>query len=122
MGPRTDVFLLGSTLYTLLTGSPPFKPEHPSTEISEYRKQCVELAKECKFDRSKLLVHGIPEQLAAICLKAMAAEPEDRYPSAMCMAENLRSFLRRLDLFEALFKALKWTPLPVALVLLLVWL
>ncbi len=40
------------------------------------------------------LVRSIPAELEAICLKAMAKNPDDRYPTAAELAGALRQFLK----------------------------
>src|SRR5262249_4109534 len=40
------------------------------------------------------LNRAIPSDLEAICLKALAKDPADRYPSAAALVRDLRAFLR----------------------------
>ena len=87
IGPTSDVFSLGAVLYFLLTGNPPFQ----SRDWYETMKQ----AGRCEFDREALSAKGIPPRLAAICLNAMAAEPEQRYRRAEDMAIALERYLHR---------------------------
>jgi hypothetical protein len=48
-----------------------------------------------EFDRSLLGSRKIPRRLAAICLRAMATQPQDRYARAEDMAVDLQRYLRR---------------------------
>jgi serine/threonine-protein kinase len=83
MDERTDVFLLGATLYEVLTGAPPW---------SGIDLQAVlEKAWEC---RPAPPPASAPAELVAICGKAMALEPADRYQSALELREALTGFLR----------------------------
>jgi hypothetical protein len=93
VGPRSDVFALGAVLYALLTGKPPFAEKD--------RKAALGRAVRCEFDREALRRPGIPRRLARVVLRAMAAEPDDRYSSAHAMAADLEAFLRRPKLVAA---------------------
>lgn len=83
MDERTDVFLLGSTLYELLSGSPPW--------TGPDLRAVLESAWECK---PRPLPASTPTELVQICLKAMAPEREDRFSSAPEFREALGGFLR----------------------------
>jgi eukaryotic-like serine/threonine-protein kinase len=87
VGPRSDLFALGGVLYFLLTGKAPFAGES-LTEV-------LWRARACDFDRAALGAAGVPRRLAAICLRAMAADPAQRYASAAEMAAELEAFPRR---------------------------
>jgi serine/threonine protein kinase len=87
VGPRSDVFALGAVLYFLLTGKAPFH--------GKSRNEAWERARLCEYDTAALNDPEVPARLRRICLKAMAAEPADRYVSAEALAEALESYLRR---------------------------
>lgn len=86
IGPTTDLFGMGAVLYFLLTGKAPYGGQ----TTDEIRDR----ASRAEFDRDALTGPGVPRRLAAVCLKAMAAEPADRYGSAGEMAEALERFIR----------------------------
>ncbi len=73
LGPRSDVYSLGATLYCLLTG----KPSQEGDDIGAVLRN----VQRGEFPRPRQLDPGIEPALAAVCLKAMATRPEDRYPS-----------------------------------------
>ncbi len=72
-GVPTDVYGLGATLYHLLCGSPPFDPNNANV-LGDARNGA--------FVAPQARTPGVPKPLAAICLKAMAKQPADRYQSA----------------------------------------
>jgi serine/threonine-protein kinase len=82
MDERTDVYLLGATLFHVLTGAPP----HPGTTVEEAVLHAV-------GGPQPTLPASVPEELAALCLRALARSPEDRYPSALELREAVATFL-----------------------------
>lgn len=83
MDERTDVFLLGSTLYEVMAGRPPWTG-------ANLREVC-RLAWACD---PPPLPTDAPEELVRICRRAMAREPAGRYPSVSALREALGDFLR----------------------------
>lgn len=83
---RADVFALGGTLYYLLTGSPP-TGDHVSLGglLAARAAGAIPSARE--------LVPSVPQALNAIVSRALSAEPEHRYASAVELAAALEGFL-----------------------------
>lgn len=84
MGPASDVYSLGATLYSLLTGKSPF-----AGNVGEVlgKVQAGDFAPPRKVDPS------IAPALEAVCLKAMATRQENRYPTCRALADDLERFM-----------------------------
>jgi serine/threonine protein kinase len=84
---RSDIFALGGILYFLLVGQAPFRGRN--------WHEGIERAGRCDFDRQALRAAKVPRRLEAICLRAMAAEPGDRYARAEELAADLERYVAR---------------------------
>ena len=84
VGPASDVYALGATLYALLTGVRPFDGASVAEVLSRVRGP-VPAPAQGQGRR--------PAALEAICLKAMSLRPGDRYPGALDLAADVDRWL-----------------------------
>lgn len=82
---RSDIYCLGATLYELLTLRPPF--------ASESLAEVVREKEEGLLVQPRSIDSTIPRELQTITLKAMRANPSDRYQSVHELAEDLRNYI-----------------------------
>lgn len=85
IGPETDIYSLGATLYKLIAGEGAFKGRSPG-EIM----QAVQIG---EFPPPSKIRADVPRALEAICLKAMARDPKDRYATALELAKEVERWL-----------------------------
>ncbi|WP_428261361.1 serine/threonine-protein kinase [Haliangium sp.] len=90
IGPRSDVYSLGATLYEMCAGAPPFMDDNI------YKILAKVVSEEPASPRAvarKVRQRDLPLDLATICLKAIEKDAGRRYDSAQAMAEDLEAFL-----------------------------
>jgi len=85
LGPAADIFSLGATLYAVLTGRPPYDAGSNSESLA--------LAAVGTFPPPRRVAPAVARPLEAICLKAMAREPQERYASALDLAADIDRWL-----------------------------
>ena len=85
LGPATDIYSLGASLYHLLTGQPPVKGKSLS--------EILQLVQSGRFPTPRQVRSDVSLALEAICLKAMSLQPESRYPSPLTLAEDIERWL-----------------------------
>jgi serine/threonine-protein kinase len=88
---RADVYGLGALLYHLLTGVPPFTAERP-TDVLLHQLRSVPPPPSLRAPSA-----GLPLQLDALVLRALAKQREDRFASA----QELLAALAALAALEA---------------------
>jgi tetratricopeptide (TPR) repeat protein/tRNA A-37 threonylcarbamoyl transferase component Bud32 len=82
---RSDVFGLGAVLYEILTGQPPYRGPDTVAVLVQ--------AAEGKPRPPRQVAAWLPRPLEAVCLKALAAQPEERYQSAAELADEVKRWL-----------------------------
>jgi tetratricopeptide (TPR) repeat protein/tRNA A-37 threonylcarbamoyl transferase component Bud32 len=85
LGPASDVYSLGATLYTLLTGQPPVDGGEVAVLLFRVRQGQIVPPRQVK--------PNTPAALDVICRKAMALNPAERYPTALALAADVEAWL-----------------------------
>ena len=87
VGAASDIYSLGLILYAILTGRPAYDESVlPGPELLQAVRAAAIVPPRRRDPR-------LPRALEAICLKAMAARPDDRYGRARDLAEDLNRWL-----------------------------
>lgn len=85
IGPAADIYALGSILYELLGGRPPFPGVAPLEVLERVRNSEPQPLRQIRPD--------VPRDLETVCLRCLQKQPEDRYESAQALAEDLHRYL-----------------------------
>ncbi len=85
IGFSTDVYGLGATLFSLLTGRPPFTGPNAHAILRKV------IDEEPRWPRK--LKNPVDRELKAICLKCLERVPSRRFPSAGDLAAKLNKYL-----------------------------
>jgi eukaryotic-like serine/threonine-protein kinase len=81
VGPRSDLYSLGAVLYEMLTGEPPYDAENPISIAMKHVDGYLRPPQE--VDPS------ISEGMNAITVRLLAKDPEERYPDAVSLVNDL---------------------------------
>ena len=84
-GPASDVYGLGATLYALLTGRPPLTGDDVGAILRRVERG--------DFPRPRQVKPGTPRALEAVCLKAMATDPNNGNLTPPALADDVERWL-----------------------------
>lgn len=87
---RTDIYSLGATYFSLLTGRRPYADIQSDIQVMYAHCHGDELDP-CAIDA------GVPAECGRVVIRATAKRPEDRYQSAAEMLADLESVQRQLE-------------------------
>ncbi|MGD0091489.1 MAG: protein kinase [Planctomycetota bacterium] len=85
-GPWTDVYLLGSILHEILTGKAANAGESPQEAMIN-----------ALMPKPRVFPPEIPQELAAICLKALAPSVGERYQNVTWFRDELEDYLKHRE-------------------------
>jgi hypothetical protein len=87
IGPASDVYGLGATLYQILTGQPPYDGDTAAIRDHVLEGQLIPPTR---------INRRLSPAIAAVCMKAMAHDPADRYETPLELAHDVEHYLADL--------------------------
>jgi eukaryotic-like serine/threonine-protein kinase len=85
IGPASDIYSLGGTLYCVVTGKPPVEERDLGEIVARVLRGAIAPPRQVN--------PRVPAALEAVVQKAMALRPADRYPTAHALAEEVERWL-----------------------------
>jgi serine/threonine protein kinase/class 3 adenylate cyclase len=95
--PRSDLYSLGVVLYEMLTGEIPYDAETPAGVVMKHVGGLSRSLKEANPE--------VPEELDAVTARLLSRDPDDRYPDANALVEELERAKEGLPLTEETMRA-----------------
>jgi serine/threonine-protein kinase len=85
LGPASDVYSLGATLYAVLTGRAPFDGSDRGAVLRQVQRG--------DFPPPRQVLATVPRALDAVCRKAMALKAAERYATPLALAADVERWL-----------------------------
>jgi serine/threonine protein kinase len=101
IGIWTDIYALGATLYELVAGRPVFTGEpleillKAMRDTPERPSEVVARVKDRRHESTKIITKIT--KLEEICLRCLAKDPKNRYPTARVVAEELQTVISAVE-------------------------
>jgi serine/threonine protein kinase len=101
IGIWTDIYALGATLYELVAGRPVFTGEpleillKAMRDTPERPTEVVARVKDRRHESTKIITKIT--KLEEICLRCLAKDPKNRYPTARIVAEELQTVISAVE-------------------------
>lgn len=93
---RSDIYSIGITLYEMITGAPPFQGETFASILVQQIQAQPRMPSE--------IVADIDPVLEAVIMRALSKSPDERYPTAHAMLEDLERKLEELPEATTIFR------------------
>src|SRR5688572_7073457 len=103
---RTDVFAAGIVLYQLTVGKLPFEGRNPH--------EILKRIGECRFADPRQANPRVGNELGKIILRAMARDPDDRYPDITEMVSALGRYLEGSGLADSAKELARYFQAPAS--------
>ncbi len=95
--PKSDLYSLGVVLYEMLTGILPYDADTPAGVVMKHVGGLSRSARETNPE--------VPEELDAVTARLLSRDPDDRYPDASALVEDLERVKEGLPLTEETMRA-----------------
>jgi hypothetical protein len=95
--PKSDLYSLGVVLYEMLTGELPYDAETPAGVVMKHVGGLSRSARETNPE--------VPEELDAVTARLLSRDPDDRYPDANALVDELERMKEGLPLTEETIRA-----------------